>query len=103
MNVVEVFGIVCCDNQERLVDVCSNDMALLREVRRLSDNIIPTVFYLSDESRSLLIRCDDNMVTNSHRIGRANSFQTEIALNLAIYCLAFLGFHRVPATCVLYY
>ena len=27
------FGIVCCDNQERLVDVCSNDMALLREVR----------------------------------------------------------------------
>ena len=33
MNVVEVSGIVCCDNQERLVDVCSNDMALLREIR----------------------------------------------------------------------
>ena len=27
------FGIVCCDNQERLVDISSNDMALLREVR----------------------------------------------------------------------
>ena len=95
--------IVHRNDEESLVDVGSDDMALLAEVLRLAYDIVAAVVNGGDECRSLLIAHDIHDVAHSHRIGAAYAFQAEVALYLAVYVETFISTYDVPAACILYY
>ena len=79
-------------------------MALFREVRRLSDDVVPSVFYSRDERRSLLVWHDGYTVAHSHGIGASNALQPKVSLYLTVNKLAtVIGPDGVPAACILYY
>ena len=79
-------GIIHRDNQKNLIYVSRQDMALLGEIGSLTDHIVLTVFYISNEGSGFITRRlgqgKAHTVTHSHRIGTADTFQSEITLNL---------------------
>ena len=95
--------IVHRNDEESLVDVGSDDMALLAEVLRLAYDIVAAVVNGGDECRSFLIAHYVYDVAHSHRIGAAYAFQAEVALYLAVYVETFISTYGVPAACILYY
>ena len=76
------------DYQESLVNVSRQDMALLRQVDALTDNIVATVLdignkpTLSASQREGSPDCD--AVANSHRVRAADTFYTKFTLYLTI-------------------
>ena len=86
-----------------MVDVGSDDVALLAEVLRLAYDIVAAVVNGCDKRRSLLITHYIHDVAHSYRIGAAYAFQAEIALYLAVYIEAFVCANGVPAACILDY
>ena len=74
------------DNQKNLIYVSRQDMALLGEIGSLTDHIVLTVFNISNEGSGFITRRlgqgKAHTVTHSHRIGTADTFQSEITLNL---------------------
>ena len=95
--------IVDRDDKESLVDIGSNDVALLAQVLRLAYDIVATVANGSNESRALLIAHNLHTVAHSNGIGAAYAFKAEVALYLAVYILRVVSAHSVPAARVLYY
>ena len=67
-------GIIHRYHQECLIDIGGNDMALLGEIRWLTDNIITAFINGSDESRALCVHRNIDMVTHSNGIGAADAF-----------------------------
>ena len=78
-------------------------MTLLREIRRLADDVVAAVLNLCDKSSTFLISNNTNPVAYSHRVCATYTFQAEIALYLAVYQLSVIGLYGVPAAGVLYY
>ena len=90
-------------DKESLVYVCRNDVALLAQVLRLTDDVVVTVLDGVDKGCALLVTNDLHTVAHSHRIGAAYALEAEVALYLAVHNGAVVGLHRVPAACVLNY
>ena len=92
-------GLADGDNQKCLVDVRCQDVALLREIDALADDIVATIGNL----RNPIAFSHGDTVANGHRISRADSLNAEIALHLTIKELVIVRQNGVPASCVLYY
>ena len=93
--------VIHSDNKECLVHVGSKNMALFAKVLRLPDNVIATVFYMGYECCLSLIKGNFHPVSHGNRIGAADTFQAEIALNLAFDNLTVVTFDGIPAAGVL--
>ena len=78
-------------------------MALLAKVLRLAYDVVASVADGGYEGGAFLVAHYLHDVAHSHRVGAAYAFQSEVALNLAVYYLVVVGTHGVPAAGVLYY
>ena len=97
-------GIIDRDHQHCLIDIGGNDMTLLGEIRRLSDDLVAAVGYLSDKCSALVVGHKSYMVTHSHGVGAADALEAEVALYLTIDKLAtVVGLDGVPASCITNY
>lgn len=97
-------GIIDRDHQHCLIDIGGNDMTLLGEIRRLTDDIVAAVGYLSDKCSALVVGHKSYMVTHSHGVGAADALEAEVALYLTIDKLAtVVGLDGVPASCITNY
>ena len=90
-------------DEQALVEVGGDDVRLLREVRRASDDVVLPVVYFGDERRPLRVGADAHPVAHGHGVGAADSFQAEVALDLAFHQAAVVRLDDVPAAGVLYY
>ena len=72
-------------------------MALFAQVLRLANDIVSALINTRDERRPLSIHGNLHPVAHGNRVGAANAFQAEIALDFAFHRAAVIGFHRVPA------
>ena len=95
--------IIDCNNEESLVYIGRNDMALLTQVLRLAYDIVASVFDSADEGGALLVTNNLNAVAHSHGVCAAYALQSEVAFNLAFHNVAVIGLHGVPASSVFYY
>ena len=70
-----------------LVDVGSDDMALLREVAGLTNNVVAAVVYGCNEGS---VNCGGDIydIPYGNRVGAAYSLESEIAFDLTIEKLA---------------
>ena len=75
-------------------------MRLLGEVRSPADDVILAVFYFGNESGAFGVQNDTHTVSYSNWIGAADSFQAEVAFNLAFDLPSVFGLHHIPASCV---
>ena len=91
-------GIVDGDDKQRLIDIGSNDMALLGEIDALADDVVAAVVDVDDPPFVI----DRDSVANGHGIRAPYAFDTEVALDLTIKELAIVGEDGVPATCIFY-
>ena len=89
------------DNKKRLVDISSNDMTLFAKILRLAYNVITAFINVRNERRSFLIKGYFHMIADSNRVGTADTFKAEIALNLAFDNLSIISFDGIPAAGVL--
>ena len=85
------------NDQQRLVDIGSEDMALLREVDGLTDDVVLTILNF----RNPVAFTHSDTVAHSHRISRADSLDAEIALYLTIKELVIVRTDGVPASGIL--
>ena len=91
------------DKQKHQVYVRGQDVALLRKVRGLADNIVPAVQNVRYQPHALLVRgLHLHPVAHSHRVGVANATQAKVALHLARKRRAIVRADDVPASGVLY-
>ena len=88
------------DQKKSLVKVGCYDVALFGKVGRFADDIVLAVFYLVYQGRALLVEGDMHPVTHSHRVGAADAFQSEVALDFALNNWSLVGFDEVPAPCI---
>ena len=86
-----------------MVYIGSNDVALLAKVLRFAYYVVASVADGGNKCCSLLIAHNLHDVAHSHRVGAANAFKSEVALNLAVYSLVVVRTYGVPAASVLYY
>ena len=91
------------DEQESLVYVGRDDVALLREVLRLANDVVATVSDGRDEGRALLVAHYLDPVAHSDRVCAAYPFQPEVSLYLALHRSTVIRAHGVPATGILDY
>ena len=87
------FRIVDSDNEESLIDIGGNDVTLLGEVGRLTDDIVlrRSSIAVIHPFRRL---CAPHPVANRHRIGATDTFQAEVSLHLIIDSLAIVQARR---------
>ena len=85
------------DDQQGLVDISREDMALLGEVDAFADDVVLAVGNLRDPA--FFIHSDP--VANSNGVSGADSLDTEIALHLTIKELAIVRQNGVPASGIL--
>ena len=85
------------DDEQRLIDVGSQDMALLREVDGLADDVVATV--VDADNPALVV--DLYTVADGYGIGAADAFQAEVALHLTVKKLAIVRADGVPASRIL--
>jgi hypothetical protein len=84
------------DHQKRLVDIGRKDVTLLREVLRLTDDVVLAVVDLGDKRRALIIGDQLHTVAHGNRIGAPDAAQPEVALHLTFYDPPLVGFDGVP-------
>ena len=92
------------DDEQCLIDVGSEDVALLGEVDALADDVVAAVFdfrYPTSYLWSLTTHLYGDAVAHGHRIGRAYSLDAEIALHFTIKELAIVRQDGVPASSIL--
>ena len=87
------------DDEQRLIDVGGNDMALLGEVDALADDVVTAVFDLLDPVRAVLEGLHLHKVTYRHRICATDASDTEIAFYMAFRIQAIVHPNDVTATC----
>ena len=90
-------GIDHRDHQECLVHVGSYDMALLREVDTLANDVVAAI--LDSHNPSFLVNL--HPVAHSHGIGGADAFQAEVTLYLTVKQLVIVRTNGVPTACIL--
>jgi len=88
-------------DEQRLIDVGGEYMALLAQVWRLTDDVVAPVLYRGDEGSALLVGDQFHAVAHSHGIGAADALQSEVSLDFAFDKLAIVGLDGVPASCIL--
>ena len=91
------------NDEHSQIDISSEDMALLRKVLRLSDDIVLSIFDSRDKGSTLLVSNQSNPVANGHRVSASDTFQSKVTLYLALYELSIVGFDGIPTTSILYY
>ena len=89
------------NHKQCLVYIGSQDMTLLAEIRRFTDDIVSAVFDGRDEGGAFLVGDKLHIVTHSHRICTADALQSEIAFYFTFNQLAIVGLDGVPAACIL--
>jgi hypothetical protein len=85
------------DNEQCLVNIGCQNVALLREVDAFADDVVLAILNLRNPA--FVVNCDP--VAYGHRIRRADSLDTEIALYLTIKELAIVRKNGVPASSIL--
>ena len=85
------------NHQQCLVDIGCQDVALLREVDGLTNDVVATIL----DFRNPILVVHRDAVAYGHRIRRADSLDAEIALYLTIKQLAIVRQDGVPATSIL--
>ena len=91
-------GIVDGDDEQRLIDIGSDDVALLGEIDALADDVVTAV--VDVDYPTFVI--DRHPVADGHGVRAPYAFDTEITLDLTIKELAIVGEDGVPATCIFY-
>jgi len=104
------------DHQQGQVDVGRNDMALLREVGGLADDVVATVLDIGYQRILLLFHRTSLRVSSPigglrglyaytiahcHRIGAADALEAKVTLHLTIKKLAIVRADGVPTSCIL--
>ena len=89
------------DDQESLIDVSRQDMALLGEVDAFADDVVAAVLYLGDKGSALGIELDVNPVADGHGIGTPYAAQTEVTLDFAIDSQSIVREDGVPTAGIL--
>jgi hypothetical protein len=90
-------------HQYRSIEVGSDDMTLLREVRRTTHYIVATLLDLGNKSRAIVGHGDVHTVAYGYGIGTADASQAKLTLHLAIDHRTIYGLYGVPATGTSYY
>ena len=90
-------GLADGDDEQCLVDIGCQDMALLGQVDRLADNVVPAILYFINPVA--FTQC--HTVADGHGVGAAYALQAEVALYLAIKQLAIVCQDGVPAARIL--
>ena len=78
------FGIVDGDDEKRLVNVGGQNVALLGEVRRLSDDVVAAVANVGDVRYLVLADFHLHPVAYGNGIGAADALEPEVALDFAV-------------------
>ena len=95
------FGIVDGDDEHALVEVGSDDVRLLRQVGRPSDDVVLAVFDFADEGGTFLVENDLHVVAHSYRVGAADTLQAEVPFDFAFDTPSVFCLDEIPAACVL--
>ena len=85
------------DDEQCLVDIGSDDVALLGEIDALADDVVTAVVDVDDPTFVI----DRHTVADGHRVRAPYAFDTEITLYLTIKKLAIVRKDGVPASSVL--
>ena len=85
------------NDQQSLIDIGSQYMALLGEVDAFANDIVLAVLNL----RNPVAFTHSDAIAHGHWIGRADSLDAEITLHLTIKELAIVRQDGVPASCIL--
>lgn len=95
------FGMCNGDQESRLVDIGSNDVALFREVRSLTDDVVAAVEYINNKC-SLAIGAWRYLypITNCHGVGATNALEAKVALHFTRKQLALVRLNDVPTACI---
>ena len=93
-------GVVDGDNEQCLIDIGGDDMALLREINTLANNVIASVTDVGDEGCALLVGDNRHTITDGDRVSATDTFQAKVALHLTIKKLAIVREDGVPASCI---
>src|SRR5690606_7563390 len=85
------------DNQQRLVEVCTDNLGLLREINGAADDVVSTRLQGCDNC-ALLIRFVFIMhpVSYGNGIRGFDPFGTEFPFDTALYALARFILHQIP-------
>lgn len=94
-------GVVHGDEQQALVQVRGQDMALLGEVGGTADDVILALFDFVDEGCALRIADDLYAVAHGYGVGTADAFQPEVTLHFALHAAPVVGLDQVPAAGIL--
>ena len=87
-------------SQHRLIYVGGYDMKLLRQIRRFAYNVVLSVADVADQPFRVgkLLKLHD--VAHSNWVSAFDSFDTEIAFDLALPKVAALCTHNIAAACI---
>ena len=91
-----------CRQQQCLVDVCGDDMGLLRKVRSPTDHIVAAGTDVADDVVTPVVGLASDLVAHHHRVGRPDAFQTQAPADAAADGLPVVQ-HLVPTPCGAYH